>query len=181
MKLEDALARAAPKCIRYQLWTPSSGMVSFGADDIGHALSGLAEAPFKMLLVKYANGGQRDREELHRFLVAELCPENAWWQRRMSSGLIARTAMAEVLSNRVCRTCGGRGAVQKDAKLEICQDCAGCGTMQCSGYERAKALCVSEPTYRRHVAAQYYRAMGIVIGWQHAGIDHLARRLRGHS
>lgn len=180
MKPEEALSRAAAATTRYRVWTPGGGVVTFDSSDVGHALAGVDDAACKLLLCKFASGGERDKQDLRRYLLGELVRDQAPWQWRIAYEMIARSAVAEVLVDQLCRTCGGRGAVQpvEGGALQECPDCGGFGSRPRSQMERARAIGLPETTYRRRVESEYKQALRVLLGWMHEGLDKMRENLR---
>ncbi len=180
MKPEIALARTNARSGRYETWTPSSGAVTFTAQDAAHALAGAPALGARVLLCKYGCGTAGDERRLAielGFAVSSImtAPRNT----RVAGISIMEAVVAEVLAPPICPGCGGRRWIPKGRKLVECGKCEGTGSAQWSESRRAKECGVHREVLRTTSWGRIYKeARRLLVSEELEALTVMAMKLR---
>jgi hypothetical protein len=166
-------------------WTPTGkGFEALRPEDVAHALSGLERPAYLLALIKWAGDETPNlREELARDLLlasASIAARANWHIPRGPGylrGLVA-TAIWEMLDNRKCEYCEGRGIVYPPRSAAVdCNRCGGTGKQEASERMRAEISGIPRAAWRRVWFRRYWRVFGVLAGWEDAVKEHLRARL----
>jgi len=163
------------------------GVPRFTRAEIGHALAGLKrgnddyealpDGAVRVLLLRYADGGERDRAKLLDDLVHDACMGKDW-EAQVAHFTVSRQAMLEFLSTSACGVCEGRGTCLVDARVESCDTCDGTGHKQLSAAARARSCGLPYETYRRGPAERYYLGrLKTLYRWEEIGVRRVAGKI----
>ena len=184
---EKILALATAHGGQYEAYV-GSGVKTFTSAEIGHYLAGLkrhepqfkplADGAVRVLLLRYANGGQRDAEELVEDMLDDSGPIRDWVEHAAKTS-ICRAVLAEFLSSRRCGVCEGRTTVMHDNRLEACDTCDATGYRPLSTANRAKACGVVYHQFRRGAAERYYTGrLRKLHAWEVSGLRRVTGKAR---
>ncbi|MBI4695549.1 MAG: hypothetical protein HY749_16150 [Gammaproteobacteria bacterium] len=158
MKAEYLLTRAAGGICGYEAQIPGTNQtVKFTTADVGHALAGAHWYERDLVLLKWAMTPQ-NINALARSALARVQRSGVELPPRGGARLIlvARGALAEVVSATLCGKCAGLGfTVPTEHKREVCESCAGLGVGPWSSRQRAAELKIPRETFRRSWSKPY--------------------------
>lgn len=183
MNPEMALARTAARGGRYEVWTPSTGTVTFTPQDAAGALAGAPRLGGRLLLVKYGCGTPRDERELAielGFAIASLV--QAPRHTNIAGISIMQGVVAEGISPVICGECGGIGWVKESngQRWIPCVPCEGTGKGAWSNARRARECGVHRDVLRTTSWGLVYdEARRHLFKDELLATVHMARRLRG--
>lgn len=184
---EFILSRAAAKGGQYEQWV-AGGLSAFTSAQVGHFLAGmrrgekgftpLPDGATRALLLKYADGDDRDRDELLKDLM-EVAGRTKDWATATARMAICRAALQEFLGARRCPVCEGRATVKRGDLVEACGDCDGTGYKPLSDTARAKACGVPYSAFRRGAAERFYLAqIRLLHAWESMGLARVIEKAR---
>lgn len=184
---EYILSRAAAKGGQYEQWV-GGGLSAFTSAQVGHFLAGmlrgdkgftpLPDGAVRVLLLRYADGDDRDAEELLKDLMYDSGRARDW-ATATANMAICRAVLREFMSARRCGVCEGRTTVMRGNLVESCTDCDATGYKPLSDTNRAKACGTPYTAFRRGPAERFYVArLKRLHDWEGMGLHRVIEKAR---
>lgn len=184
---ETILARATAKGGQYEAYV-AGGLVQFTAAEVGHALTGrlgadgefrsLPYGAYRLMLVKYANGGETDVRLLIKALADDLGQPKTW-SDRCARMMLARAVVDEFVRAQRCPSCEGRGTALDHALLVECTKCDGTGYKARAMAARAAHLELPVRTFSQGPASRMYiDRLRRLAEWEEIGLRRVVGKAR---
>ncbi len=178
----DFIARLTPVTQDFQQVGVSS-TAGLNAMDAARALAGLERGPYLLSIVMWA-GDMSSVYHLENqlwFYVCGVATDEKWVVTvgaEMLRGL-AKMAVAEVISPRLCSSCSGRGSVSpRGGAVRDCAACAGTGKAKISGRHRARLAEIDKNSWQRVWGPRYERYfIAQLNSWEAAAESHVRQKL----
>jgi hypothetical protein len=175
------------------------GHGSMTASDVAAMLAGLEREPFLTgMAAECADFGALKQIELCLRTRAYTMAENGEWQppRGLLRAMVA-LALYEVIDDRHCYACNGRGQMVftlnalpelimapsfkrlDEGKAQVtCIACIGEGQVNLSDRRKAEIMGMGRDTWRRHWARKYEPIFGVANSWREIAKGYLAGRVK---
>ena len=164
MDAGEMLGRATASGTRYEVYV-GGGVVSFTQAEVGAVLAGwkhyrgkqesLPEGAYRVLILRYAAGGEVDLRALVRELVAD-GGRGTGWESRAARTSMCKAAIHEFLAARRCEDCDGRQTVMSNNLVVTCSGCEGTGYRQDGPAARSDRVGLPLATFRGGPAERFY-------------------------